>query len=122
MDNKDYKLFTLEDFLSDDFFIASVKSPVRQSTAFWQDFVASDPPNISEYLVARRYIESSNEILPFITDREISLLWDNIVAETGLNKPERRPRRKYMLYPAAVGRRDAACRNLRIRLRKSRLH
>lgn len=102
MDNKDYKLFTLEDFLSDDFFIASVKSPVRQSTAFWQDFVASDPPNISEYLVARRYIESSNEILPFITDREISLLWDNIVAETGLNKPERRPRRKYMLYPAAV--------------------
>ena len=95
MDNKDYKLFTLEDFLSDDFFIASVKSPVRQSTAFWQDFVASDPPNISD-------IESSNEILPFITDREISLLWDNIVAETGLNKPERRPRRKYMLYPAAV--------------------
>lgn len=79
-----------------------MKSPVRQSTAFWQDFVASDPPNISEYLVARRYIESSNEILPFITDREISLLWDNIVAETGLNKPERRPRRKYMLYPAAV--------------------
>ena len=72
MDNKDYKLFTLEDFLSDDFFVASVKSPVRESVAFWQDFVASDPPNISEYFVARRYIESSNKILPFITDQEIS--------------------------------------------------
>lgn len=102
MDNKDYKLFTLEDFLSDDFFVASVKSPVRESVAFWQDFVASDPPNISEYFVARRYIESSNEILPFITDQEISRLWENIAAETGLNKPERRPRWKYMLYPAAV--------------------
>ena len=102
MDNKDYKLFTLEDFLSDDFFVASVKSPVRESIAFWQDFVASDPPNISEYFVARRYIESSNEILPFITDQEISRLWENIAAETGLNKPERRPRWKYMLYPAAV--------------------
>lgn len=102
MNAKDYKLFTLEDFLSDDFFVASVKSPVRESIAFWQDFVASDPPNISEYFVARRYIESSNEILPFITDQEISRLWDNIAAETGLDKPKKFPRWKYVLYPAAV--------------------
>lgn len=102
MNDKDYKLFTLEDFLSDDFFIASVKSPVRESISFWQDFVASDPPNISEYFVARKYVESSNEILPFITDQEISRLWDNIAAETGLNKPKRFPRRKYVLYPTAA--------------------
>ena len=102
MNAKDYRLFTLEDFLSDDFFVASVKSPVRESVAFWQDFVASDPPNISEYFVARRYIESSNKILPFITDQEISRLWDNIAAETGLNKPKQFPRWKYVLYPAAV--------------------
>ena len=117
MNAKDYRLFTLEDFLSDDFFVASVKSPVRESVAFWQDFVASDPPNISEYFVARRYIESSNKILPFITDQEITRLWDNIAAETGLNKPKQFPRWKYVLYPAAVARR-----NLRIRLRINRFH
>ena len=99
MNDNDYNSFTLEDFLSDDFFIASVKNPVRESISFWQDFVASDPPNISEYFVARRYVESSNEILPFITDQEISRLWDNIAAETGLNKPKRFLRRKYVLYP-----------------------
>lgn len=102
MNDNDYNLFTLEDFLSDDFFIASVKNPVRESISFWQDFVASDPPNISEYFVARRYVESSNEILPFITDQEISRLWDNIAAETGLNKPKRFLRRKYVLYPTVA--------------------
>lgn len=86
MDFKDYGQFSVDDFLEDVFFSISVKSPTRESITFWQEFIDTNPANISEYYAAKKYLESSNSILPFISDQEIDRLWENIAAETGLNK------------------------------------
>lgn len=102
MYDTDYSLFALEDFLADEFFRSSVRNPTTESIAFWREFVDSDPSNIGEYLVARRYIESSDDTLPFLSDEETARLWDNIVSATGLNRPEPLLKRRRLLYPAAA--------------------
>lgn len=99
---KDYIYYSLEDFLTDDFFIASVRTPSLESNAFWERYIASTPPNISEYYAAKRYLESSNSILPIISDAEIAQIWENIAAETGAGRRKRHLRLRPLIISASV--------------------
>ncbi len=106
MTDKAYILFSLEDFLTDDFFITSARNPSPESIAFWNGYITSNPPNITEYYAAKRYVLSSNGIQPLIGDEEMSELWTRISAQTGLTRRTISRKRRILAYSSVAA---AAC-------------
>lgn len=96
--NKDYIYYSLEEFLTDDYFIKSVQTPSRESVDFWEGYIAANPPNLGEYYAAKKYLQSSNSSLPFLTDSEVAQMWENIAAETGA----KRRKRTFHLRPLVI--------------------
>ena len=73
---KDYTKFTFENFMQDEFFIASVLKPTAESGLFWDDFSKKHPDNLPDYQKAVRSIQELNKGL--LTDDQIRRLWKDI--------------------------------------------
>ncbi|MDJ1492169.1 FecR domain-containing protein [Cytophagaceae bacterium DM2B3-1] len=62
-----YHLFTIEDFLEDDFFLEWVKHRTQVSEEFWNDWITQQPPNLKEMQEAEarlRFLLSIQRITP----------------------------------------------------------
>jgi ferric-dicitrate binding protein FerR (iron transport regulator) len=49
----EYSSFSADDFLSDSFFIRSIKQPNNQTDQFWAAFLGKNPPNAKEFAIAK---------------------------------------------------------------------
>jgi len=56
--NKDYSLYSAEDFLDDDFFIMSMKYPTNKTIDFWRNLLETGIVDVNEYNLARCFIEA----------------------------------------------------------------
>lgn len=94
-DEKDYKHYSFEDFLQDDFFIFSVKNPTEDTIAFWEAFKKENNKNLYNFDSAKSYLESYPASDDFLSEKEISEMWNKINARNRLNT-RRRTRRLYL--------------------------
>ena len=85
---KDYSGFSYDDFLKDDFFIASKTHPTKESDTFWNAFEESDPSNISNYTRAKSFMNHIEQDKKQVGEDDIERLWKRI---QNTNKNKSRP-------------------------------
>ena len=78
MTNIDYSKFTSEDFLKDTYFLKSIKTPTKESNAFWKEQLLTEKIQEKEFRVAKNIILSANIPHHTITEEELSELWNKI--------------------------------------------
>ena len=89
MTNIDYSKFTSEDFLKDTYFLKSIKTPTKESNAFWKKQLLTKKIREKEFRVAKNIILSANIPHHTITEEELSELW-NKIEKSNKQKPLQR--------------------------------
>ena len=89
MTNIDYSKFTSEDFLKDTYFLKSIKTPTKESNAFWKEQLLTEKIQEKEFRVAKNIILSANIPHHTITEEELSELW-NKIEKSNKQKPLQR--------------------------------
>ncbi|OCW92587.1 hypothetical protein A9168_15260 [Macellibacteroides sp. HH-ZS] len=89
MTNIDYSKFTSEDFLKDTYFLKSIKTPTKESNAFWKEQLLTKKIREKEFRVAKNIILSANMPHHTITEEELSELW-NKIEKSNKQKPLQR--------------------------------
>ena len=89
MTNIDYSKFTSEDFLKDTYFLKSIKTPTKESNAFWKKQLLTKKIREKEFRVAKNIILSANMPHHTITEEELSELW-NKIEKSNKQKPLQR--------------------------------
>jgi hypothetical protein len=69
--NKNYSDFSFEEFLQDDFFIASMNNPTPETAAFWDDFKKKHKGNTAVFDAAKEYLESLHRYYTRLSADEI---------------------------------------------------
>ncbi|MFV0419051.1 MAG: FecR family protein [Dysgonomonas sp.] len=100
-DEKDYRYYSFEDFLEDDFFISSIKNPTRETFAFWETFKMQNGENLYNFNSAKSYLESYPVSEDALSDKEIAEMWNNINTRNASNS-QRRVRRLYLAVAGAA--------------------
>ena len=72
---KKYTTYSFEDFLQDDFFIESIKSPTEERRTFWKNFLEDHPEQSETYHAARKFLED------VVRPQVVAAMWDNIQME-----------------------------------------
>lgn len=80
-----YKHFSFRDFLSDDYFISSVKKPSDESVLFWKTFLKENPTKTEEYNLAKDFILSLSDA-GTLPKSEIDELWHKIQQDKSAKK------------------------------------
>lgn len=83
----DYSKYTFEDFLSDEYFINTIKNPTPESISYWEGLVNSESLSIEAFNDAKFFIESLNVEKRLLTDHQLSLMYDEL--EIMIEKKER---------------------------------
>lgn len=77
--DKSYTDFTLEEFITDDYFIQWAKYPTKESDAYWQSFIEAEPTKASivsqAQLVVQQLAMVAKQDAPF---EEIPVVWAGI--------------------------------------------
>lgn len=89
MTNVDYSKFTSEDFLKDKYFLKSIKTPTKESNAFWEEQLLTEKIREKEFRVAKNIILSANIPHHTISEEELSELW-NKIEKSNKQKPLQR--------------------------------
>lgn len=89
MTNVDYSKFTSEDFLKDTYFLKSIKTPAKESNAFWEELLLTKMIQEKEFRVAKSIILSANIPHHTISEEELSELW-NKIEKSNKQKPLQR--------------------------------
>lgn len=89
MTNVDYSKFTSEDFLKDTYFLKSIKTPTKESNAFWEELLLTKMIQEKEFRVAKSIILSANIPHHTISEEELSELW-NKIEKSNKQKPLQR--------------------------------
>ena len=89
MTNIDYSKFTSEDFLKDTYFLKSIKTPTKESIAFWKKQLLTKKIREKEFRVAKNIILSANIPHHTISEEELSELW-NKIEKSNKQKPLQR--------------------------------
>ncbi|MPL93812.1 hypothetical protein SDC9_39959 [bioreactor metagenome] len=89
MTNIDYSKFTSEDFLKDTYFLKSIKTPTKESNAFWEEQLLTEKIREKEFRVAKNIILSANIPHHTISEEELSELW-NKIEKSNKQKPLQR--------------------------------
>jgi hypothetical protein len=89
MTNIDYSKFTSEDFLKDTYFLKSIKTPTKESNAFWKEQLLTEKIREKEFRVAKNIILSANIPHHTISEEELSELW-NKIEKSNKQKPLQR--------------------------------
>ena len=89
MTNIDYSKFTSEDFLKDTYFLKSIKTPTKESNAFWKKQLLTKKIREKEFRVAKNIILSANIPHHTISEEELSELW-NKIEKSNKQKPLQR--------------------------------
>jgi len=89
MTNVDYSKFTSEDFLKDKYFLKSIKTPTKESNAFWEELLLTKKIQKKEFRVAKSIILSANIPHHTISEEELSELW-NKIEKSNKQKPLQR--------------------------------
>lgn len=92
--NKDYKDFTFEYFLQDDFFIQSVLNPTEESARFWEKYRKEN----KEYNKAVRCIQDLNKDL--LDTEDMHTIWNHIQASNQYRRTKLK--RLYLVISSAV--------------------
>ena len=100
MTNIDYSKFTSEDFLKDTYFLKSIKTPTKESNAFWKEQLLTEKIREKEFRVAKNIILSANIPHHTITEEELSELW-NKIEQSNKQKPLQRHSR-LIQFPAVA--------------------
>lgn len=58
---KRYSTYSADDFLSDTFFIRSITRPNEQTEQFWSRFLDENPPNATEFIMAKNLLLAINQ-------------------------------------------------------------
>ena len=78
--HNDYSEYKFEDFLEDDFFVASMQTADENSCEFWMNLKKTGKINWTEFCEAKRFIESFTEYnKSAVGDAEKAALWQRIV-------------------------------------------
>lgn len=93
---KDYRSYSFEDFLQDEFFISSMNNPTEDTVAFWESFKKKNSQNLFDYNSAKLYIEKQPVPEDSLSDEEVVEMWDSINERNALNL-RMRSRRMYMV-------------------------
>ena len=89
MTNIDYSKFTSEDFLKDTYFLKSIKTPTKESNAFWKEQLLTEKIQEKEFRVAKNIILSANIPHHTISEEELNELW-NKIEKSNKQKPLQR--------------------------------
>lgn len=89
MTNIDYSKFTSEDFLKDTYFLKSIKTPTKESNAFWKEQLLTEKIREKEFRVAKNIILSANIPHHTISEEELNELW-NKIEKSNKQKPLQR--------------------------------
>lgn len=95
----DLSTYTFEDFLQYDFFVSSMKYPMEETERFWNDFECSNPPNIEEFIAAKKYLQTITLTEDSLSDDEMDTLWSRIELT---NEGKRTRRKNYYLVGMSV--------------------
>ena len=71
-----YSKYSFEDFLQDDFFVASVKRPTEEGIAFWNRFLKDYPEQTDVFRAAGKFVEEVTASR--ISDEEVAGIWMEI--------------------------------------------
>jgi len=98
-----YTNYSCEEFLNDDFFIASSKHPTRETIAFWNEAIEKQLIDKKEFDLARNillFIQSKQERM---LDSEMLELWEKIEIDNkaNLNKKSKHERMIFIFIAAA---------------------
>ncbi|MDY9917550.1 MAG: FecR domain-containing protein [Proteiniphilum sp.] len=101
---KEYATYTVEEFLLDTFFIHSIKKPTEVSERFWSEFIASDPPNATEFVQAREILLAiKDDETAMLPEAEIDELLDNIMSiNRGTKNKKSRPMKYWVGIAAGI--------------------
>jgi hypothetical protein len=100
---KKYISYTVEELLQDDFFIASMTRPDKESDAFWNQALEEGTVNRRDYEVSRYFIHSMQVRPESIESEEVYTLWEDIeVANKSNLKKKRMHSRFYVSAMAGV--------------------
>ena len=98
-----YSGYRFEDFLQDDFFVASFEAPTEESVEFWDCFLDYYPEKAAEYLAAQTFLEDVVESQ--ISDIEVAMLWAKIqkrIDAARIFLAQRYTQRRKLAWTAAV--------------------
>ena len=97
MSIKNYTAFSFDDFLQDDYFISSMKTPTPESSKYWVQF-RKENKNVKNFDAARDYIKSINKYHYTLSLREV----EEILRAIHQKKDQKHKRRLYYLSVCAV--------------------
>ena len=94
--DKKYSGFSFEDFLQDDYFISSMKTPTSETSKYWDQFRKRNQ-NLSNFEAAKSFIESINQYHCTLSLKEIDQI------KQGIRKRSSRKKRIERLWYLTVG-------------------
>ena len=74
-----YCHYSIEDFINDNYFIKSVKSPDKESEAFWRNFMANFPHKKQEINQAKHFILQFSQDVNTISPEEENEEWQKLM-------------------------------------------
>jgi len=99
----EYENCSAEEFLLDDFFISSITHPTKETEIFWKNAVKEGKINISEYWLARNFIDSVQAQPETISVKEKFALWEEIeLSNKNVLKKRARRYRRYFLSMTGI--------------------
>lgn len=98
---KDYSLYQVADFLTDDYFVESMLYPTRESEVFWKKLIDAHKIDPNEFISAYMALKNLHEQKPDVPEDRIDIIWERIV-ETNELKQTKAKRFKFIRYMAVA--------------------
>ena len=74
----DYKDFSANDFVLDNYFNEWVKSPTTENNEFWETWLSEHPEKKEQIEIAREMIGAIQLPMPQLSQADLKQLWENI--------------------------------------------
>ncbi|MDR3062029.1 MAG: hypothetical protein LBU57_07950 [Dysgonamonadaceae bacterium] len=86
-----YSGLSFEEFLLDDFFVASNLCPTEESVLFWEQFEQDNKECLDHYLAAKKCLRDINKDL--LKPHQVATMWERIKTS---NRPVKSKRYQYL--------------------------
>jgi len=102
MSVKNYKNFSVANFISDEYFQSWILYPSAESTAFWNSFLENHPEKKAEFEEACRMLRTITQSNYTLSREDITALWIRIKSDFEKSESHRPGRKKYYWVAAAA--------------------
>lgn len=99
-----YKNYTYQDFLLDDFYLESMLKPTVESEKFWKDKIDSHEIDVDEFITAYMMLKDIHTLQSEVGDKQVATVWNRIEKSAGsiTGRKKRIKLISYLSYAALI--------------------